>query len=124
MFRLIQNHQVADSILEYDEDKKEYEASIAKLFDEIKNIQQENRLLFDTKVFEAASVYTDSFTFKWSKPAGNPVLLNYDTKFLQSYYNGVYYLKRVTEASLGSLYNCRQMNKSLTEIIRKEYHLK
>ena len=124
MFRLIQDLIVADSILKYDEEKKEYETSIAKLFDEIKNIQQVNKLLFDTKIFEAATEYTSRFNYKPLKPLGNPVLLNYETNFLQRYYNDVYYLKRITEGCLRSLYNCRQMNKSLAETIEKEYHLK
>jgi hypothetical protein len=123
MFRLIQNHLVADSILKYDEEKKEYESGIANLFDEIKNIQEQNKLLFDAKVFEEATEYTGKFTLKSLKPIGNPALLNYEASFLQRYYNGAYYLKRITEVCLIRLYNCRQMNKSLSEAIKREYHL-
>jgi hypothetical protein len=124
MFRLIRNHLVADSILKYDEAKREYESGIANLINEIKSVQEQNKLLFDTKVFEAATVYTDTFSYKTSRPAGNPALLNYETNFLQRYYNGVYYLKRIIEGCLGRLKYCRQMNKSLTETIKREYHLK
>lgn len=124
MFRLIQDHEVADSILEYDEEKKDYESRIENLLEVIKDVQDQNKLLFDTKVFEAATEYTDSFfSYKYSNPLGNPALLSYEAGFLQRYYNGVYYLKRVTEACFAILYECLRMNKSLTETIKKEYHL-
>jgi hypothetical protein len=97
MFRLIEFNDVADSLSHYDNLKTQYEQAIKWFFEDVKNVQNENKILFDSHVFEESTVYQNAFKFNPVRPKGNPKLLTYDKEQLEKYYNSIYYLKRNTE---------------------------
>jgi hypothetical protein len=97
MFRLIEFNDVADSLSHYDNLKTQYEQAIKWFFEDVKNVQNENKLIFDSHVFEVSTLYQNTYKFTPVRPEGNPQLLTYDKEKLEKYYNSIYYLKRNTE---------------------------
>jgi len=97
MFRLIEYTDVADSLSHYDNLKTQYEQAIKWFFEDVKNVQVENKLIFDSHVFEISTKYLNAYKFIPIKPEGNPKLLTYEKEKLEKYYNTIYYLKRNTE---------------------------
>jgi hypothetical protein len=97
MFRLIEFNDVADSLSHYDNLKTQYEQAIKWFFEDVKNVQNENKILFDSHVFEESTIYHNAYKFTPIRPMGNPQLLTKDKEQLEKYYNSIYYLKRNTE---------------------------
>ncbi|MFM8241483.1 MAG: hypothetical protein ACKN86_01650, partial [Crocinitomicaceae bacterium] len=100
MFSIISKEVVADSLSNYDNLKTQYEQRIKWYFEDVKKVQEENKHIFDARVFEKSTRYTDAYTFEILTPEGNPALLTYEEKELQQFYNTFYYLKRNTETQI------------------------
>jgi hypothetical protein len=121
LFSIISQDVVADSLSNYDNLKTEYEQRIKWYFEDVKKVQDINKLIFDTRVFEKATVYTDEFTFKIIRPEGNPSLMTYDPGELQKYYNTFYYLRRNTETQLRNVADLIESTTDLKKLIIQEY---
>ncbi len=123
MFSFISKDIVADSLSNYDNLKMQYEQRIKWYFEDVKEVQDENKFIYDTRVFEKASVYTNAYLFIILKPEGNPQLLTYDKERLQKYYNSFYYLKKNTETQLRTVTDLIESTRVLKDLIIKEYQL-
>ena len=121
LFSIISQDVVADSLSNYDNLKTQYEQRIKWYFEDVKKVQDENKNIFDTRVFEKASVYTNTYTFQILKPEGNPALLTYDIVDLQKYYNNFYYLKKNTEVQLRAVVELINSTTTLKSLIIKSY---
>ena len=121
LFSIISQDVVADSLSNYDNLKTQYEQRIKWYFEDVKKVQDENKNIFDTRVFEKASVYTNTYTFQILKPEGNPALLTYDKVDLQKYYNNFYYLKKNTEVQLRAVVELINSTTTLKSLIIKSY---
>ena len=121
LFSIISKDVVADSLSNYDNLKTQYEQRIKWYFEDVKKVQDENKNIFDTRVFEKASVYTNTYTFQILKPEGNPALLTYDIVDLQKYYNNFYYLKKNTEVQLRAVVELINSTTTLKSLIIKSY---
>lgn len=121
MFRMISKDLIADSLSNYDNLKTQYEQQIKWYLEDVKKVQDENKLIFDTRVWEKASQYTNAYTFLFLKPEGNPALLTYDKERLQKYYNSFYYLKRNTETQLKAVTHLMESTHRIKDLIVKAY---
>ena len=121
MFRLIQFTDVADSLSQYDNLKTQYEQAIKWFFEDVKNVQNENRLLFDAHIFEASTTYSNSYKFTPIRPTGNPKLLTYDNEKLIKYYNSIYYLKRNTETMMSLVNNLLNNTHQMKNLVLSKY---
>lgn len=123
MFRLIHIAEVADSLSQYDNLKTQYEQAIKWYFEDVKNVQNENKLLFDAHVFEKSTIYLNAYKFTPIRPEGNPKLLSYDKAILEKYYNSIYYLKRNTEVVLGITNDLLDHTNSMKKMIELKYKI-
>lgn len=123
MFSFISKDIIADSLSNYDNLKTQYEQRIKWYFEDVKKVQDENKYIYDTRVFEKASVYTNAYLFIILKPEGNPQLLTYDKEKLQKYYNSFYYLKKNTETQLRTVTDLIKSTRIVKELIIREYTL-
>jgi hypothetical protein len=105
----------------YDNLKTEYEQRIKWYFEDVKKVQDINKLIFDTRVFEKATIYTNEYAFKILRPEGNPLLMTYDPSELQKYYNTFYYLRRNTETQLRNVTDLIERTTDLKKLIIQEY---
>jgi hypothetical protein len=121
LFSIISKDVVADSLSNYDNLKTEYEQRIKWYFEDVKKVQDINKIIFDARVFEKATIYTNEYTFKILRPEGNPALLTYNEADLQKYYNTFYYLRRNTETQLKDVTALIESTVKLKQLITKEY---
>lgn len=121
MFRLIQYTDVADSLSQYDNLKTQYEQAIKWFFEDVKNVQNENKLIFDSHVFEVSTKYSNAYKFIPVRPEGNPRLLTYDKEKLEKYYNSIYYLKRNTEVVMAIVDDLMKNTQRMKIIITSKY---
>jgi hypothetical protein len=121
LFSIISKDVVADSLSNYDNLKTEYEQRIKWYFEDVKKVQDINKVIFDARVFEKATVYTNDYTFNILRPEGNPALLTYNEADLQKYYNTFYYLRRNTETQLKDVTELIESTVKLKQLITKEY---
>ena len=124
MFRLIRFTDVADSLSQYDNLKIQYEQAIKWFFEDVKNVQNENKLIFDAHVFEVSTIYSNVYKFTPVKPDGNPKLLTYNKEQLEKYYNSIYYLKRNTEVVMAIVDDLIESTHRMKELIITKYKLK
>ena len=123
MFRLIRITPVADSLSHYDNSKNQYEDLINWYIEDVKKVQDANKALFDSRVFDQSTRYQGLYRFDPLRPEGNPPLLTYEAGKLQEYYNTVYYLKRNTEVLLQSVDNMLAMGQRMKQLIIDSYRL-
>lgn len=121
MFSIISKEVVADSLSNYDNLKTQYEQRIKWYFEDVKKVQEENKHIFDARVFEKSTRYTDVYTFEILTPEGNPALLTYEEKELQQFYNTFYYLKRNTETQIREVTELLQRTIELKKLIVESY---
>ncbi|MEY3310704.1 MAG: hypothetical protein RL348_22, partial [Bacteroidota bacterium] len=121
LFSIISKDVVADSLSNYDNLKTEYEQRIKWYFEDVKKVQDINKIIFDARVFEKATIYTNEYAFKILRPEGNPALLTYNEADLQKYYNTFYYLRRNTETQLKDVTALIESTVKLKQLITKEY---
>jgi hypothetical protein len=121
LFSIISQDVVADSLSNYDNLKTEYEQRIKWYFEDVKKVQDINKIIFDARVFEKATIYTNEYAFKILRPEGNPALLTYNEADLQKYYNTFYYLRRKTETQLKDVTELIESTVKLKQLITKEY---
>jgi hypothetical protein len=121
LFSIISQDVVADSLSNYDNLKTEYEQRIKWYFEDVKKVQDINKIIFDARVFEKATIYTNEYAFKILRPEGNPALLTYNEADLQKYYNTFYYLRRNTETQLKDVTELIESTVKLKQLITKEY---
>lgn len=121
LFSIISKDVVADSLSNYDNLKTEYEQRIKWYFEDVKKVQDINKIIFDARVFEKATIYTNEYAFKILRPEGNPALLTYNEADLQKYYNTFYYLRRNTETQLKDVTELIESTVKLKQLITKEY---
>jgi len=121
MFSIISKEVVADSLSNYDNLKTQYEQRIKWYFEDVKKVQEENKHIFDARVFEESTRYTDPYTFEILIPQGNPALLTYEEKELQQFYNTFYYLKRNTETQIREVTELLQRTIELKKLIVESY---
>lgn len=123
MFSIISKEVVADSLSNYDNQKTQYEQRIKWYFEDVKKVQDENKHIFDSRVFEKSTRYSDAYTFEILTPEGNPALLTYQEKELQQFYNTFYYLKRNTETQIRDVELLIQSTVALRRLIQEEYSI-
>lgn len=121
LFSVISKDIVADSLSNYDNLKTEYEQRIKWYFEDVKKVQDINKIIFDSRVFENATSYSNEYIFSILPPKGNPQLLTYNQMELQKYYNTFYYLKRNTETQLKDVTELIESTVKLKQLIIKEY---
>ena len=121
LFSVISKDIVADSLSNYDNLKTEYEQRIKWYFEDVKKVQDINKIIFDSRVFENATSYSNEYIFSILPPKGNPQLLTYNQMELQKYYNTFYYLKRNTETQLKDVTELIESTVKLKQLITKEY---
>lgn len=122
LFSIISKEVVADSLSNYDNFKTRYEQRIKWYFEDVKKVQDENKHIFDARVFEKATRYSDPYTFEILTPEGNPALLTYQEKELQQFYNTFYYLKRNTETQIREVTDLHEQTVDLKNLIIATYH--
>ncbi len=123
MFSIISKEVVADSLSNYDNQKTQYEQRIKWYFEDVKKVQDENKHIFDARVFERATKYSDPYTFELLIPEGNPALLTYQENELQQFYNTFYYLKRNTETQIREVEQLIRSTVALRKLLQEEYFL-
>lgn len=121
LFSIITKEVVADSLSNYDNFKTRYEQRIKWYFEDVKKVQDENKHIFDARVFEKATRYSDAYTFEILTPEGNPALLTYQEKELQQFYNTFYYLKRNTETQIREVTDLHKQTVDLKNLINEAY---
>lgn len=121
MFRLIRKSNVADSLSAYDNLKTQYEQQIVWNIEDVKNVQEVNKKLFDSRVWIASTTYTSYSRFTMQIPEGNPQLINASSTAIQEYINNVYYLEKNTEVMLTFVENMMNSTARMRELILKEY---
>jgi hypothetical protein len=121
LYSIISKEVVADSLSNYDNFKTRYEQRIKWYFEDVKKVQDENKHIFDARVFEKATRYSDPYTFEILTPEGNPALLTYQEKELQQFYNTFYYLKRNTETQIREVNDLHKQTVDLKNLISATY---
>jgi hypothetical protein len=121
LYSIISQDEVADSLSNYDNLKTQYEQRIKWYFEDVKKVQDENKLIFDARVFEKATLYTDPYKFELLPPEGNPSLMTYQKDELRQFYNMFYYLKRNTEIQIREVTELLQRTIDLKKLILEAY---
>lgn len=121
MFRLIRKSNVADSLSAYDNLKTQYEQQIVWNIEDVKNVQEVNKRLFDSRVWINSTTYTSYSRFNMRIPDGNPQLVNTNPTAIQEYINNVYYLEKNTEVMLTFVENMLNSTARMSELIVREY---
>ena len=116
--RLIQNKIIANKIMNYDQQIRQY---FFEMGDEVEIRAAYRQLaikMFDTKVFYQME-QTDNFL----RPTGNPKLLNTSPELINELIGNVQYLKKVHQTQLRRSEKLLVEAKKLIEQIKQEYHL-
>ena len=117
--RLIRKKDISNSIMAYDQMIRQ---ALFEMDDEVE-IRSEYRQMaskvFDTRVFHKMTV-TDTI----SKPANNPKLFTTNTDLINELIGRIQYFKRVHQAQLVTSKKLLVKAKQLSDVIKREYHLK
>jgi len=117
--RLIRKKNVSNSIMAYDQKMRN---SLFEMGDEVQ-IRAEYRQAA-SKIFNATVFHEISGKDMITRPAGNPPLFSSDPARINELIGAAQYIKRIHRSQMNISGELLNMNINLTELIKKEYHLK
>jgi hypothetical protein len=119
-FRLIQNQEISDQIMNYDQQVRWIEPTNQREEVFIENYISLLQELFDMNVFD--KMLDPKYGFHM--PDNDPHLLNKDKNKLQKLLGAVHFFKAINIFIMNWQVNQRKLAESVLAFIQKEYHLK
>ena len=118
-FRLIREKDIAKYILNYDQQIRQY---FFEMGDEVEIRAAYRNIAI--KVFDSKVFYQMEHTGDFSRPDGNPKLLNTDLGLINELIGQIQYLKKIHQLQLSRSEHLLGEAKKLIALISDEYHLK